>query len=218
MIKFSNDTDIVRYEPVLFGELHLANQVLAQGNGGVIDGVTFTADGADFVNASVEAGGVVYLRSPDGNVDGVFEIISVDSAEQLTVSVVRANGDEDLIALSATEEVYYRICTYRPQVSEVAIQLTEHFGIRPGDATSEIDVSNIMDKTVLRRASVFAVISVLYAMLASKGDGDNFWKKSLYYKKLFEKARQSCRISIDRNGDGIADMDKRGNVLNLVRE
>jgi len=36
MVSFSNDADILKYEPVLFGELHLPWQVLAAGTGGTL--------------------------------------------------------------------------------------------------------------------------------------------------------------------------------------
>ena len=38
MVEFSNDADILKYEPALFGELYLAGQVLATGADGVVDG------------------------------------------------------------------------------------------------------------------------------------------------------------------------------------
>ena len=86
MINFSNDSDILKYEPVLFGELHLPGQVLAAGTGGVLSGTTFSVIGADFVSAQVLAAGVIYLWTTDGALDGAFEIISIDSATQLSVS------------------------------------------------------------------------------------------------------------------------------------
>ena len=91
MAKFSNDVDVLKYEPALFGELHLPSQVQTSGNGAVLNGTTLTASQADFIKSSVEAGGVVHLRSADGSLDGAYEIVSVDSATQLTVSVVRAD-------------------------------------------------------------------------------------------------------------------------------
>jgi hypothetical protein len=53
MVSFSNDVDILKYEPALFGELHLPWQVLAAGTGGVLSGTTFTASGADFVSSPI---------------------------------------------------------------------------------------------------------------------------------------------------------------------
>ena len=92
MAQFSDDVDMVRYEPILFGELCFANQVLISGEGGTLSGTTFTVAGVDFEAAQVSDGCVIYLRSADGVIDGCYEIVSVDSATQLTVSVVRADS------------------------------------------------------------------------------------------------------------------------------
>jgi len=50
----------------------------------------------------------------------------------------------------------------------VAFQLTEYFGIQPGNPASTIAVEDILDTEGLRRASVFAVIAGAYAMWASR--------------------------------------------------
>jgi hypothetical protein len=218
MVSFSNDADILKYEPILFGELHLPQQVLATGTGGTLSGTTFTASGADFVSAQVSAGGVVYLQSADGTLDGAYEIVSVDSATELSVSVIRSDAEMAAVAPPAATDVSYRISTFGPQTNEVGFQLTEHFGIRPGNPASEIEVEDILDTDVLKRASVFAVISSVYAMLASKVKDENFWKKSLHYQKLFAKARERCRLSIDIGSDGVVDVTKVGASGRLVRD
>ena len=218
MVKFSNDADILKYEPILFGELHLPGQVLAAGTCGQLNGTSFTASDSDFISAQVSAGGVIYLQAVDGSLDGAYEIVSVDSETQLTISVIRADSDDELIAPPAATDISYRISTFRPQANEVAFQLTEYFGIRPGNPASDIDVEDILDMNVLKRASVFAVVSIVYAILASRAKDENFWKKSLYYQKLFEKARERCRLSIDVDSDGVADVTKVGASVRLVRD
>ena len=218
MVQFSNDADILKYEPILFGELHLPGQVLTAGTGGTLSGTTFTAIGADFVSAQVSANGVIYLQSADGLLDGSFEIVSVDSATQLTVSVVRADPDDEPIAPPLANDISYRISTFGPQANEAGFQLTEYFSIGPGDPASVYDVEDIMDTNVLKRASVFAVIASIYAMLASKAEDENFWKKGLHYQRLFEKARGRCRLSIDVGSDGVADVTKTGASVRLVRD
>ena len=130
MISFSNDADILKYEPILFGELHLPWQVLAEGTGGTLSGTTFTAPGADFIAAQVASGGVIYLESEDNSLDGAYEIISVDSQTELGISVIRADSQSEAIAPPAAEDVSYRISTFLPQANEVAFQLTEYFGIQ----------------------------------------------------------------------------------------
>ena len=218
MAKFSEDSDILRYEPILFGELHLPGQILASGAGGVLSGTTFTADGANFASARISGGGVIYLQSSNGSLDGAFEIVSVDSETQLAVSVLRVDSGDDPIAPPAATDISYRVSTFAPQAAEVGFQLTEYFGIRPGNPASDVGVEDILDKNVLRSASVLGVISSVYAMLASKSQDENFWKKSLYYQKLFEKARQRCRVSIDADSDGVADITRIGASVRLVRD
>lgn len=218
MAKFSSDADILKYEPILFGELHLPWQVLVAGTGGALSSTTFTASGADFVSAQVSAGGVIYLQSADGTLDGAVEIISVDSATQLTVSVIRTDSDDEPIAPPAATDISYRVSTFGPQASEIGFQLTEYFGIGPGNPASDIDADDILDTNVLKRASVFGVITSVYAMLANRAEDENFWKKSLHYRKLFEKARERCRLSIDVGGDGVADATKVGASVKLVRD
>jgi len=218
MVKFSNDVDVLKYEPILFGELHLSGQVLTAGTSGELSGTSLTASGADFVSAQVSAGGVIYLQSADGLLDGAFEIVAVDSATHLTVSVVRSDPDGTAVAPPAATDISYRVSTYEPQASEVGFQLTEYFGIGPGNPASDVEAEDILDTSVLKRASVFAVISSIYAMLASRVEDENFWKKSMYYQKLFEKARQRCRLSIDVGCDGVADVTKTGASVRLVRD
>ena len=218
MVKFSNDADILKYEPILFGELHLPSQVLAAGTGGTLSGTTFAASGADFVSAQVSAGQVIYLQSADGLLDGAYEIVSADSSTQLTVSVIRADSDAAAIAPPAATDISYRISTFGPQASEADFQLTEYFGIAPGNPASDIDVNDILDTDVLKRASVFTVVSSVYAMLASKTEDENFWKKSLHYQRLFEKARERCRIDIDVGSDGISDRTNMGASVRLSRD
>jgi len=218
MVKFSNDVDLLKYEPILFSELYLSGQVLTSGTGGTLSGTTFTAAGENFTAASVSAGCVVYLQSADGSLDGAYEIVSVDSATELTVSVVRDDSESSAIAPPAGTGVSYRVSTFWPQISEASFQLTEYFGIGPGNSASSYDAENILDADVLKRACVFAVLASVYAMLGSQAKDDNFWKKSKYYQKLFEKARERCRLSIDSGSDGVADITMTGSSVKLVRD
>ena len=218
MVSFSNDADILKYEPILFGELHLPWQVLTAGTGGTLGGTTFTASGADFVAAQVSAGGVAYLQSADSSLDGAYEIVSVDSATQLGISVIRSDSKSAAVAPPAATDISYRISTFGPQANEAGFQLTEYFGISPGNPASDIGVEDVLDTSVLRQASVFAVISSVYAMLASKAKDENFWKKSLHYQKLFARARGRCRLSIDVGSNGLADVTKVGASGRLVRD
>jgi hypothetical protein len=203
---------------MLFGELHLPWQVLAAGGNGQLEGITFSDSSADFIASGVKTGGIIYMRSADGLLDGIYEIASVDSVTQLSVSVIRSDSQQDSIAPKAAEEIFYRISTLEPQIVEAAMQLTEHLGIQPGCSVSELRAEDILDNEPLRKVSVFMVISAVYVMLASRVNDKDFWSKSLHYKKLFEKALEQCRVSIDSNGDGVGDITIGGGAFRMKRE
>ncbi len=217
MLAFSKDVDILRYEAVLFGDLHFPWQVLCAGSGGQLTGTSFSKTGEDFVSAGVSAGGVIYLQSTDG-LDGAYEIVSVDSATALTVSVLRADEEASAVGPGDNSSVSYRVCTFGPQANEVLFQLTQYFGIQPGNPNSVFDVDDILDVSVLKQASVYAVIASIYATLGSRSEDDGFWKKSLHYQKLFGKARERCRLSVDIDSDGYSDKTNIGGSVRLVRD
>ena len=220
MNSFSNDVDILRYEPSLFGDLHFAGQVLASGTGGEVSGTSFSVEDADFIAARIAAGMAIYLQSADDALNGAFEIVSVDSTIQLTVSVLRADGQDQAIALRDADNISYRICTYQPQSGEVFLQLTQHFGLRPGVADGSYSADDILESGVLRQVSVYGVLSIIFASLAGRSSDkeENFWNKSRYYRQLFEKALQRCRVCIDLGNDGVADSVRSGASVRLLRD
>ncbi len=218
MVVFSSDSDILKYEPILFGELHLRWQVVASGTGGTVSGTSFSAAGADFTGGPVSAGGVVYLWSSGGVLDGPYEIVSVDSATELTVSVIRAEASGPAVAPPAATDVSYRISTFEPQAAEVGFELTEYFGIRPGEPSSGIEASDLVNTEALQRASVLGVISRVYALLAGRSRDEDFWRKAEHYGRLYRRACQRCRFSIDAGGDGAADVTRSGASGKLSRD
>jgi hypothetical protein len=218
MLIFSSDVDVLKYEAVLFGDLHFPWQVLCEGSGGTVSGASFSKDGEDFVSVGVSAGGVIYLQSSDGKLDGAYEIVSVDSATQLTISVLRADGEGSAVGPGDATDVSYRVSTFGPQANEVGFELTQYFGIRPGNPDSEYDVEDILDASVLKQVSAYGILAKVYATLSNGSDEDSFRAKSMHYQRLFEKARVRCRISIDINGDGIGDSTNIGGSVRLVRD
>jgi len=218
MATFSNDVDVLKYEPVLFAELHLPSQVKARGTGAALSGTTLTAAGANFVAAEIEAGGVIYLQSANETLDGAYEIVSVDSATTVTVSVVRADPAEPAVAPPPATDITWRVCTFASQARDAAFELTQCFGIQPGDPTSAIAVENLLDTEGLRRASALRVIAKVYAMWASRPAGECFWRKALFYEQLYQKARQRCHVTVDLGGDGVADLTRVGGAVRLVRD
>ncbi len=219
MLVFSKDVDILKYEAVLFSDLYFPWQVLCAGSNGQISGTSFTASSEDFVSAGIASEGVIYLRSSDGSLDGAYEIVSVDSATELTVSVVRPELSDSPVSPLQGSAISYRVSTFAPQSHEVGVELTRYFGIKPGAADSEYGVEEVLDVSVLKQPSVYAVMSTIYAILGSgTEERGNFWDRSFHYQKLFERSRQRCRLSIDIDGDGLAEKTTRGGITKLMRE
>ena len=220
MNSFSNDVDVLKYEPNLFGDLYFAGQILTSGNGATISSSILNATDGNFVNTQIAAGTVVSLHSADETIDGVYEIISINSATQLAISVLRADSQTDVIPVQDAEDVSFRICTYQAQSNELFLQLAQHFGLRPGIADGKYSVDDILDVSILKQVSVYGIISLVYATLAGRvsESEENFWKKSTYYKQLYEKAYQRCRITIDLGDDGVADSVRSGSSVRLLRD
>lgn len=218
MAKFCTDVDLLKWEPVLFRELALPSQTLCGSDDGVVLGTTLTSAEASFNNAGVEAGNVIHLYNGESEIDGCYEVVAVDSATSLTVSVVRANDNATPIAPPAGTDVRYRISTFGPQAEEAAYGLLQYFGIDASESDNVVDVNDIVDQTVLRQASVFAVLAAVFASsAASINDNANLWQKSLRYQKLFQEARVKVRIGIDHDDSGTAEQFRIGGTVRLRR-
>jgi hypothetical protein len=204
----------------LFGDLCFAGQELTSGNGAAISNSKLNALGANFINAQIAAGMVVYLQSEDGSVDGGYEVVAIDSATELTISVLRADNQTQAIMVPDSSDVSYRICTYQAQSNEMFLRLTQHFGLRPGIADGKYSVDDILDTSVLKQVSVYGILSLVYATLADDANQakESRWKKSEYYRQLYEKALQRCRVTIDLGDDGVADSVLSGASVRLLRD
>jgi hypothetical protein len=218
MVRLCNDRDILKYEPALFGANHLANQVIAAGTAGVLAGTTFGASGANFVSAQVEAGDCIYLKSADGKLDGVYEIVAVDSATQLCVSVLRADSQRDPIAPPAGSDVTYRISTFKPQIADVSLLLMEYLWIKPGEVIGDTCADEILESEQVRQLCAMGVIATAYRTLASGADDNNFKDKSIEYEAMFGHGMERCRVAIDKDGDGVADSVRYGGCGRLFRD
>jgi hypothetical protein len=217
MTTFSNDTDLLKWEPVLFKELALATQTLCQGTDGALNGTAFTSAGGSFLSCGAEPGQVIALEHADHSLDGCFEIVSVDSETQLTLSVLRKSPDDPPVAPPPGTGFSYRVSSYGPQATEAAENLLTFFGIAPEADPDKIDVTEILNSAALRQASVFAILASVFAARAAGKDDSGFWEKAMHYQKLFHKARSRIRLNIDTDNDQIAEQIRSGGSVRLSR-
>ena len=218
MVKLCSDRDILKIEPALFGANFPANQVIAAGMGGTLAGTTFGVSGANFVSAQVATGDCIYLKSADGKLDGVYEIVAVDSATQVCVSVLRADSQSDPIAPPAGSDVTYRISTFKPQIAQVSLWVMEYLWVKRGQVIGDVSADEILDLDEVRQLCAMGVTATAYRTLAMGAGDENLWSKGQYYGQLFGKALESCRVLIDKDGDGIADSIRYSGCGRLFRE
>jgi len=216
-VRFSTDVDLLKWEPVLFRELYLPSQTLALGQDGELEGTVFSSASGAFDEVGISAGHVIYLHDSD-NLDGCYEVVSVDSATELTVSVVRMSTDEEALAPPAGSGIDYRISTFEPQAEEVAYGLGQYFGLKISEGEVEDGAVNILNSRALRQASVFAVLSsVMAGSAGGKDDGEGFWMKSSRYREMFCRARARARLEIDKDSDKSAEEILSGGSVQLRR-
>ena len=216
MVWFSKDVDLLKWEPVVFVELAPVSQTLCQGDNGVLSDTTFTSSSASFDDAGVTAGQVVYLRNGE-SLDGCYEIVSVDSATQLTISVLRQSEEDDPVAPPSGSEISYRISTFDPQAEEVAYGLLQYFGIEAIEDEAA-EAGEILNVRTLRQTSVFGVLSTVFAAATcGKNDTGGIWAKSQRYQELFHTARSKVRIELDTDSDQVAEQFRSGGTVRLRR-
>lgn len=219
MISFSNDVDLLKFEPNVFGSWFLSSQVLCAGDSGIVAGTQFTASGVDFVASGVSVGGVIWLESTDGSINGAFEIADVIDGTHLTVSVVRADEEQAAIPVGSASGLTWRIVSYAPQGSEVMWRLSQRLGLSPGAAGADFGVDDIVNPEALRQTSVFGTLAMIFRALYEGADGQDILDiKGTYYRQRCDEAVNRIRVQLDTDGDGDTERTLRPDVICLVRK
>ncbi|MBI5723192.1 MAG: hypothetical protein HZA50_04480 [Planctomycetes bacterium] len=212
MAYFCKDRDILATEPVVFLTSAFAGQKVAAGGDGVISGTSFSSVSADFTQARVEAGMVLCVYSTIPSEGAAYEILSVDSAAGLTVSVLRADESAAAIAPPAGTALKYQVLTYQPQIAALCAQLAEK--LRTIVESSGINSADFADSAQLRQAAVCGTLAKIFAARAENSmPGDPNWIKSGHYAEQFAAMRLQLRLAVDADGDGLAEQTRSlGNV------
>lgn len=189
MTNFSTDADLLKWEPDLFRLCRFAHQKLGGASTGATSAGSATfadATAGDFVNAGVDAGHVIHLAK-SGVYDDDLPIESRLSATELAL-------DAPAGIFSAQTGVTWSIHTFDPQHEEVHFELLERFDI--DDANLANTDKADQNRRVLRRASVFRVLEILFRAQAA-GEDDLFWKKAERYRVLYERVLGTLRLRFE---------------------
>ena len=219
MNAFSSDVDLLRYEPTVFKGATFTGQTLCRGHNGQVSGTVFLASGENFLSRQIRPGHVIYLSDGAGNIDGVYEIVSVDASAQLTISALRPDSSAQPIPVGTAANLLYRIGTFDAQAADAAEILTQMLAIRPGRPDSPYSAADLVDVRPLRPLSTLMVLQRIYSGLYQNKETDGVYlAKRDQYECLARQAACRCVIQIDAGADGIYEKTLAGDVIRLIRE
>lgn len=210
------DRDLLALEPAIFTGGVFDSQNLASGQDGATSGTTFSSEDADFAAAGVEAGMVLGVYSSSPAEPLCYEVVSVDSATALTVSVLRADEAADAIAPPAGSDQKFLVRTFAPQIANVRASLLER--LRETGQAQAVSGGDFVESNQLRQAIALGTLAVVFTARASNSaDKDANWAKAEFYRNRYAEAVSALRLASDTNGDGYAERTRSLGNINLRR-
>ena len=217
---FCTDTDLLHWEPNLLREAAFASQTLLSGAGDLA-GTTFTVDappGASLLAAHVAADQVIVLT---GGTSGSYPIVSVNSATQLTLSVLYdglypVGGIPGAASPAGSAlDLNFVIRTFWPQRRVVSDLLLAAAGLDPTRTDLDLVVTN---PQALRKPAILGTLHMIYsALAAAAAEPAALASRADLYERLYRRALRGSVVELDLNGDGAADTVRPLNVLQLQR-
>ena len=212
MSKECRDRDLLLVEPILFLGVGYAATPLAGAADGRIANGKFISATAHFLTAGVEAGMVLCVWTTTASEGAAYEIVAVDSATQLAVSLLRADTDVPPLAPPDQTGLSFRIQTYRGQIRGTDLTLAEK--LRRVSQAAGLNFIEYVDSCQLRQTIVYGTLAEIFASRSnSPAAGEANWIKADYYRQLFREAQIQLRLAVDADGDGTAEQTRSlGNV------
>ncbi len=212
MTNYCQDRELLSIEPIIFLAGGFPSQKLTSGSNGQISGSTFTASGADFSAAGVKAGMTLCTYATSPAEGSAYEIVSVDSATTLTVSVLRANVEDPAVAPPSQSGVSFYVLTYAAQIQTVSASLGEK--LRQITEVSSLASADFADSTQLRLVTAYGTLSEIFVARAENAEAyDANWIKAQHYRQLYRNLQLQLRLVVDADGNGKAEQTRSlGNV------
>lgn len=156
------DRDLLCLEPVVYLHGGVPGQTLATATDGVLTGVTFTSPSSDFLSAGVAPGMVLCVTQSTPAEGSVLEIVEVQSAVALTVSILRESPDSPPVAPLPATGLTFHVRTFAAQISRSAAELAEC--LRRTEEATESQVPTFADSAQLRDAVAHGALADVFVI------------------------------------------------------
>jgi len=209
---FCQDRDLLCIEPVIFIGGGFASQQLIGGIGASIaEGKLHWQEG-DFASAGVKPGMAVNIWQTSPCEGNAYEILSVDSASELTIPVLRAGSSGPAVAPADCEGASFHVRTFEPQIQAASAVLAEKLRLL-GEATG-VAAAGFADSAQLRTAAAYGALERIFtARSENASSGEANWIKAQHYREIFRQQQVQLRLAVDVDGDGVAEQTRTlGNV------
>ncbi len=213
---FCTDTDLLHWEPSVLKDATFASQALISGTGN-LTGTSFVISAGSFITSQVQPGMVMVLS---GALAGCFPIASVNSATQVTLSVLYdglfpETGGASAIPVGSGTGLTYFVRTFWPQRRIVSDLIQQATGLASGESAA----SAIINPKELRRACALGTLQMIYSALAAASASPALFNtRADVYERLYRRALRSATVELDLNGDGKPDVVRSLAVLDFQRQ
>lgn len=208
---YATDTDLLLWEPNLPSDAAFASQALLSGTADLA-GSTLSIAAGSLTAAHVQADHVVVLS---GAIAGCFPILSVNSATQMTISILYEGtypGDETKTAspVGSAAGLSFAIRSFYAQ-RRVISDLIDHVIDLPDGVT-------LLNPQALRRPCALGAIQMIYSTLAAAADAPDIYRiRADLYERLYRRELRSVVLHLDTHGDGQVHEVRRLGVLQFKR-
>ncbi len=199
-MNFSTDRDLLAIEPAVFEDVPFAAQRRVSVADGSVIGTTLTSAAADFVSAQVDVGAVVLV----GGVP--HEVLARTDVNTLAISLPRTHTTDPGIPGGDGVGLNVVVQTFSPQAGLVHDGLLRLIGLAPDDPDPGLTQSAVLSLSLMARLEALGTLEVVYSGAASLvGDNDTLLMKAGEYRRRFRQACAGATLSLDTDGDGLAD-------------
>ncbi|MFI5381445.1 MAG: hypothetical protein ACHRHE_19275 [Tepidisphaerales bacterium] len=211
------DLDLLAFEPWLFRDAAFASQLLSSGTGNLA-ATSFSRTGGSFADDHVCANCVIALA---GEVIGCYPIVAVASDTALVLSTLHEDlfpesGDPVPSPVGTGNNLTFAVRTFAPQRRIVSDVILRAAGV--GDDPN-LAAETLLVTPAIRHAAALGALQLIYsALAAASAEPAELSRRADYYERLYRRSLSRLTVEFDTDGDGVADVSKSLNIVNLVRE